>query len=276
MSKSTGRRGVRTRQSARTGAFEVIMHPERTRPGQFIGFLVRLRAEIFVVTSLVLASVWLINHLPTWACYTVLITVGLLCAAVPPIRRYLTRRYWCVISRHRVRACFRSTWTMTHNGALPYLLWSRPTPVGERIRVWLPAGLSVQDIERVADKLATACWARECRIEHDRKRAASAVIHIARRDPLDKSGELAPEVLDHIDVTDDHSNVVPLPSRDDVINQVTTSSEAGQLAHPIEHTAARSSRGKTANPQKTTNDTNNEDTDPEIVGFGGVDVSDYV
>ncbi|RZQ62254.1 hypothetical protein [Amycolatopsis suaedae] len=232
--------------------------------GSLVGRIVRARAELFVLTLVVLVYLWLTAHLPEWALWATLFGVIVLVVGVAPVRRYVTRRCWCVLSRHRTRACFRSTWTMTYDGTLPYLLWSRPTPVGERIRVWLPAGLAVNDIEQVSSKLAAACWARECRIEPSRKRAALVVLHIIRRDPLE-SAQLAPDVLDHIDpaTTVDDGRVVPLPRRDAVASEVRQATA----------TQPRAERGQA---QKSKNTNNSTGSTPAVEGFGGMDVTDYV
>ncbi|WP_199431198.1 hypothetical protein [Qaidamihabitans albus] len=260
---STFRRGGRVRQSARTGAFEFIMRPQRTWIGTVVGRIIRARVELCLALCVGLIYWWLSAKLPTWGLWTILIGIVLLVLVVKPARRYVTRRYWCVFSRHRARACFRSTWTMTYDGTLPYLIWSRPTSVGERIRVWLPAGLSVNDIERVADKLAVSCWARECRIEPSRKRAASLVVHIVRRDPLE-SAQLAPDVLDHVHPAQpDDANTVPLPRREDVEVSTPQPSRASSNGTP------RSERAKKPN-------SNGAVPPPVVEGFGGMDVSDYV
>src|SRR6185503_15539818 len=117
---------------------------------------------------------------------------------VPPYGRYLLRRWQCVCTRHRVRAALlksRYGSSMTYDGKLPYLLWSRPSPIGERIRVWLPAGLSVKDLERSTDVLAAACWADSARITPARGQAALVVLDIIRRDPL------ARDIPAHTDTT---------------------------------------------------------------------------
>ena len=64
------------------------------------------------------------------------------------------------------------TFTMARaNGRLPFLLWARPSPVGEHVLVWLPAGMAVKDLERVTGELAAACWATDARILPSKRRA---------------------------------------------------------------------------------------------------------
>lgn len=281
MGKSTRRaRGrARARQSARTGALEVFVRPQQTLAGRIVGWLIRLRAEIFVLGCLVLGWWWLSSLMPAWLLVTALCAVTALMVVVPVIRHYLTRRFWCVLTRHRVQACFEQTRTMTHDGRMPWLVWSRPTPVGERVRVWLPAGLSVNDLERVTENLAGACYAQTARIERG-TRAFMASILIVRRDTL-AGDDIAPEVLGHIDGYDttpesDRDTVVPLPSRDDVLAEVTDltpSASASEVATPIER-HARADRGDAARRPRRTPESS--EANSSLRGFNGMDVSDYV
>ncbi len=275
------RRGrARARQSARTGAFEVFVRPEHTLLGRAVGILIRLRVELLLAASLTLAWLLLSTLMPTWAIWTVLITVTLLIAGIPVISRYVVRRFWCVLTRHRMKACFEQTRTMTHDGKLPSLLWSRPTPVGERVRVWLPAGLSVNDLDRVTENIATACFARSARIERGRNAHVASILTV-RRDPLE-SRTVAADVLgglhrfDHTTDTDDNDVVVPLPSRNDVLTDLratTPKRESATRASAAEHTPS-ARRGDAPAPHRTPTPEN--PSEPAVRGFNGTDVSDYV
>src|SRR6185312_9737322 len=83
----------------------------------------------------------------------------------------------------------------------------------EKVRVWLPAGLSVKDLEKVTTETAAACWASDVRITPTRSQAALVVVDVIRRDPL-TGGALTPAVDDEAAGTDGPGGtVVPLPSR---------------------------------------------------------------
>ena len=253
---SRPRRGVRTRQSARTGVLEVFVRPQQSVPARILGLLLRMRAELFMISVLAIGYIELTSIMPEWAVYTLVIVLVVGIACVPASRRYVVCRFWCVVTRHRVRCCFEQTRTMTHLGKLPHLVWARPTPVGERVRVWLPAGLSVKDVENISDNLATACWARSARIERDRRQAAVVLVHIIRRDPL-ASTELAPDVLDQVEPVVSSNNVVPLPTREEVVRE---------LHEPRVKSSERKSQRVHAE----------SDAKPKVEGFGGMDVTDYV
>jgi hypothetical protein len=168
---------------------------------------------------------------------------------------------------------------MTYNGKLPYLLWSRPSPIGERIRVWLPAGLSVKDIEAVSDKLAAACWAIETRIEPSPRHAMLCVIEIVRRDPLGTSRVLRPHVVDALpEPVTANGNVIPLPRRDQVTTQVAATPATESAAPPVPaHRPGNPAHDTNGRQRRATSTTNTRtDNDPAPRGLGGMDMSDYV
>ncbi|MGI5131612.1 hypothetical protein ACQEVB_32745 [Pseudonocardia sp. CA-107938] len=220
-----------------------------------------------------------------------MIVAGGVLAIVPASRGYLLDRMWCGISRHRIRAALTGSRlrTMTRNGRLPLLLWSRPSPVGERVRVWLPAGMSVNDLDRMTDEFATACWAREVRIIPSRAQAAMAVIEVVRRDPLAASRPLTPVLISDLSVgpvpgptieretspdtsTDRGDRTIrPLPDRGTII--------IPKVAPPVvEPTGTTSPRPSISGPTAGQKDTSTPDkpTEPPISGFGGMDVTDYI
>ena len=301
--RSRGRGSTRTRTSARTGVIEVFTRPQSSLIARLIGLVVRLRAELTVLTLLVVVHVWAwqplqrqIGYWPSIVCLTILLGVVL---GIPASRRYLFRRWWSITTRHRMRACYVQTRTMTHNGRLPLLVWSRPSPVGERVRVWLPAGLCVNDLTQVTAETAAACWASDVRVTPNRRQAALVTVDVIRRDPLtgtalrpgvvddlDPTGPAFPDDLDNLGAgqatgtdgidTDGMGTVVPLPSRNtlplpaprDLPDTGTTATGAGQ-------NGARPRTRKTSAPPEDTSTASSSDG-PPVTGFGGVDVSDYV
>jgi hypothetical protein len=71
--------------------------------------------------------------LARWTAPVILVAIIVVIAVVPISRRFVLRRVWCVFSRHRVRKCFVQSRVMTHEGLLPLFMWTRPTPVGDRL-----------------------------------------------------------------------------------------------------------------------------------------------
>ncbi len=272
---------TRSRGSARAsarGGIEIFTRPRQTLVVRILGLLVRLRAELTITVVVITGHVLLTNAgmTPGWAWVTEA-TVIILIVAVPVSRRYVVGRFWAVLSRHRLRACLNQTRAMspmTYNGKLPLLLWSRPSPIGERIRVWLPAGLSVKDIEAVSDKLAAACWAREARIEPSRRQAALVVVEIVRRDPFESRRVLRPRVIESLpEPVTTNGTVIPLPRREDITPTAAPAHPASDKHEPSTPTPMRNGRQRRATPHTTADD---EPSPAPVVGIGGMDLTDYV
>jgi hypothetical protein len=106
-------------------------------------------------------------------------------AAIPAIRRRIEALAWCVIVRHRLRVCFAQFIIRNRAGTLPLILWSRPTPVGERVWIYLRPGLSEADLQSDLDKIAVACHAAAVLVERASDRNAAYLrIDIKRREVL--------------------------------------------------------------------------------------------
>jgi len=193
---------------ARSEQFEVFTRPQRSRPARLLGLVIRLRAEITAAVVLLLAWRWLGEYLgswdgdrpppqpdeppPTWLAEhwtvvvagVVFVVLAAVLTVIPHTRRYLSRRAVAVLTRHRLRAVFIERRVMNWSGNLPGLLWSRPTPVGERVWVLLRAGINGGDIERNLDHVASGCLARDARISVARSMTALVRVDVVRRDPL--------------------------------------------------------------------------------------------
>ena len=103
---------------------------------------------------------------------------------VPHSRRFITRRFWCVLARHRLqRLCYEAR-LHTRSGRLPLILWTRPTKVGERIHVLCRAGICAEDFEAHIGELRAACYARDARVTRNRRWSQLVTIDIIRRDTL--------------------------------------------------------------------------------------------
>ena len=148
------------------------------------GVLWRFRTELAVLLTggtaadeLARAASWI------WA---LIILSGLVLAVfvLPWTRRYVTRRAWCVISRHRLQRVFFETRMHTRSGRLSLILWIRPTEVGERAWVWCRAGICAEDLEAHTGEIAAACYAREARVAKSPRWAQLVLVNIVRRDTL--------------------------------------------------------------------------------------------
>jgi hypothetical protein len=110
---------------------------------------------------------------------------------LPHSRRFITRRAWCVLARHRLqRLCYEAR-LHTRSGRLPLILWTRPTNVGERAWVLCRAGISAEDFADRTGELRAACYARDARVTRNRRWSHLITIDIIRRDTLAASQIIA-------------------------------------------------------------------------------------
>jgi len=144
----------------------------------------RWRTELTVLASLTAAYLWLWRQTTdVWAAVVLAAFVGIV-FGLPWTRRFTVRRFWCVLSRHRFqRMCFEGR-LHTRNGRVPAVLWVRPTKVGERLFVWVRAGLAAEDFAQHTGELRTACYARDARVTRNPRWSQLVTIDIIRRDTL--------------------------------------------------------------------------------------------
>jgi hypothetical protein len=121
--------------------------------------------EIATVTAVMYGWVQLAQHTPMWVRFVVVGLVVGVPALVAPVRRRVIAFGWCVIVRHRLRVCFAQFIVANQSGSLPLILWARPTPVGERVWIYLRPGLSVADLQGRLEKIAVACHASSVLVE---------------------------------------------------------------------------------------------------------------
>jgi hypothetical protein len=148
------------------------------------GIAWRWRTELLTLTTLT-AAFW---RLDTWtsSAWAGVILGGLavVAFAVPHSRRFITRRFWCVLARHRLqRLCYEAR-LHTRSGRLPLILWTRPTQVGERTWVLCRAGICAEDFEAHIGELRAACYARDARVTRNTRWSQLITIDIIRRDTL--------------------------------------------------------------------------------------------
>ena len=148
------------------------------------GIAWRWRTELATLAFIAAA----LRRLDTWTTliWAAIILAGFLAVAfaVPHSRRFITRRAWCVLARHRLqRLCYEAR-LHTRSGRLPLILWTRPTRVGERTWVLCRAGICAEDFEAHIGELRAACYARDARVTRNRRWSHLITIDIIRRDTL--------------------------------------------------------------------------------------------
>jgi hypothetical protein len=142
--------------------------------------------EIGTGLALVYGWITLANATPAIVTLAVMAPVIGVPAAVPAIRRRITALGWCFIVRHRLRVCFSQFIIANKSGSLPLILWARPTPVGERVWVYLRPGLSLGKLQTRLDEIAVTCHASSVLVElaSASKKAAYLRFDIKRREVL--------------------------------------------------------------------------------------------
>jgi hypothetical protein len=118
----------------------------------------------------------------------------LILAVLPWTRRFVTRRAWCVLTRHRIQRTCYETRMHTRSGRLPLVLRIHPTQVGVRAVIWCRAGICFEDFEAHTGELAAACYAREARIERSKRWAQIVTVNIVRHDTLAARTVVVPDL----------------------------------------------------------------------------------
>jgi hypothetical protein len=148
------------------------------------GAIFRFRTELALLLAAMTGAAELAKAVTLGWAAVILTILALAVLAVPHTRRLVTRRAWCILSRHRIqRVCFE-TRMHTRSGRLPLVLRITPTEVGERALIWCRAGICAADFEAHAPEIAAACYARQARIEASRRWAQLVQLDIVRRDTL--------------------------------------------------------------------------------------------
>ena len=103
---------------------------------------------------------------------------ALLC--LPPARQWAIALAWCLITPHRVLAGCANAWVQTRSGKLPVILATTPAAYGERVQIWLRAGITAADLTAASDVLAAACWAAEVRVVPGIRHAHLVTLEVIR------------------------------------------------------------------------------------------------
>ena len=142
------------------------------------------RLELALLTLLAVAYVWLGGQLGRDDADRLIVAAAFLVAIVNWTRNPLAnglarshiRRRWALACRHAELA--------SRNDRVPWVMRCGLTRAGEQLRVRLPAGAQVLDLENASERLAAFLAVREVRVSRDPANARYARVVILRRDPL--------------------------------------------------------------------------------------------
>jgi FtsK/SpoIIIE family len=161
----------------------------RERPSDFIFNGILRPAWAYRLELVLIGLLWAVNHWLTTrlgaydAAQVILalaIVIGLLNWTRDPLARALfrshLRRRWALACRHANLA--------TRNDRVPRITCCTLTRAGEQLRVRVPAGGQVPDLEAEAERLAAFLAVREVRVTREPDSARHARVVVLRRDPL--------------------------------------------------------------------------------------------
>src|SRR5262249_12861907 len=138
------------------------------------------RTELTIL-ALTTAALWRLAHLITYPWAGAAVGLALTAIGILPWTR---RRFWCVLTRHRLqRLCWEAR-LHTRSGRLPLILWPRRTKVGFRLFLLCRAGICAEDSQAHIGDLRAACYARDARVTRHRTWSQLVTIDIIRRDKL--------------------------------------------------------------------------------------------
>jgi hypothetical protein len=215
----------------RLGAVEVIS-PQLHRSWivQVLLAIWRWSIEILLLALLIITWFRLSAHMPNYAVAAVLVVPFAIGANFPRVRRLLAGWCWVLVVRHRFRTALVQTGVRNRSGKLPWIVAWRPTAVGERVTLLMVAGMSATDVENAADALAAACWARQVRVDKNRRSAAFVRVDVIRRDPLESPKPISSRLMRALGKTVDPVPVdittAPAPFRTATYGPVLTADSA--------------------------------------------------
>jgi hypothetical protein len=142
------------------------------------------RLELSLIVLLAVAYLWLGDRLGREDADRLLVAAAFLVAIVSWTRNPLAnglarshiRRRWALACRHAELA--------SRNDRVPWVMRCALTRAGEQLRVRLPAGAQVPDLENASERLAAFLGVREVRVSRDPANARYARVVVLRRDPL--------------------------------------------------------------------------------------------
>lgn len=172
------------RRADRTGSVEVFVRPERSLVVRVLAGLWQLRAELVALVVGAYVWSWLTDRMPRWAAVAVIVVTVLGLMLWAPSRRFVVGHVWCTVTRHRLRSCMAQTGVTNRHGYVPWFVWVRPTPVGERVRLLMRPGICADDLEGRSAYIAAACWARDARVRANRRMSALVTVDVIRHNPL--------------------------------------------------------------------------------------------
>jgi hypothetical protein len=142
------------------------------------------RLELALIGLVAGAYVWLGARLGRESAQRVIVAAALVVAMVGWTREPLARALFRSHLRRRWGLACRHAELATMNDRIPRIVRCQLTRAGELLRVRVPAGSQVPDLEAQAERIAAFLSVREVRVTRDPASARYARVVVLRRDPL--------------------------------------------------------------------------------------------
>jgi hypothetical protein len=175
----------RTRARRRSEAFlladlETVLRPTGHRATVF-GLAWWWRYELGILIGVSLALTLLACAAGVWCAVAAVSAMIGAFGPWPPTHRVFMATAWRIITPHRLRVGFVEARIHSRNGRIPTIIRCAQQPFGERVRLWCPAGTSVEDLRAAVSILRAACWAMDIRVISDDRHAHMVTLDVIRR-----------------------------------------------------------------------------------------------
>jgi len=142
------------------------------------------RLELALIALVAGAYLWLSDRLGREGAERLIVAAALVVAMVTWTREPLAHALFRSHLRRRWALACRHAELVTINDRIPRIVRCRLTRAGEQLRVRVPAGGQVPDLEAQAERIAAFLAVREVRVVRDPASARHARVVVLRRDPL--------------------------------------------------------------------------------------------
>ena len=142
----------------------------------------RWRYEVVVTSGVSGGVAGLAQQIGAHSTVAVIAATGAAMASVPSVRRASVHVWWHVVTPHLFRRCCSDLGFWDGHGRLPAVLRTRTTRRGQQLTVWCSAGVSLKDLHRARDELATGLWAQDVEVRRHRRFGQLAVVTVVRDD----------------------------------------------------------------------------------------------
>jgi FtsK/SpoIIIE family len=167
----------------------IIERPVEARPADWLLLGVLKPAWLYRVELALIGLVWAAHHKLTQeagrdGADVAILLLAIVVALVPWPRELLARLLYRSWLRRRWALACRHADLATRNDRVPRITKSKLTRAGEQLRVRIPAGGQVPDLEAQAERIAAFLNVPEVRVARDPQSARYARVVVLRRDPL--------------------------------------------------------------------------------------------